>query len=81
LHFFTFWHTCKINLFLTTNNNNNNIKRGCYVPAQYASFRLIDRLLTRISSSDQIESNSSTFMKEMVETNYILRVNHSYILK
>lgn len=48
---------------------------GCYVPAQYASFRLVDRLFTRIGTSDQIETNSSSFMKEMVEMSYILLVN------
>lgn len=38
---------------------------GCYVPAKKASLRAVDRLLTRIGTSDSIENNSSTFMMEM----------------
>jgi DNA mismatch repair protein MSH4 len=45
---------------------------GCFVPAAYANVPLIDRLFTRIGTSDDIESNSSTFLCEMKETSYIL---------
>jgi len=38
---------------------------GCFVPANFASMRTIDRLLTRLGSSDSIENNSSSFMLEM----------------
>lgn len=38
---------------------------GCFVPAKFASLRTIDRLLTRLGSSDSIENNSSSFMVEM----------------
>lgn len=38
---------------------------GCYVPAKQASLRAVDRLLTRIGTSDSIENNSSSFMMEM----------------
>jgi DNA mismatch repair protein MSH4 len=45
---------------------------GCFVPAAYANVPLIDRLFTRIGTSDDIESNASTFLCEMKETSYIL---------
>lgn len=40
---------------------------GCYVPAAWASFRLTDRIATRIGTEDDLESNSSTFLVEMRE--------------
>nr|XP_006819740.1 PREDICTED: mutS protein homolog 4-like [Saccoglossus kowalevskii] len=46
---------------------------GSFVPAQYASFRIIDQLFTRIGFDDDIESNASTFMVEMKEVNYIVQ--------
>lgn len=46
---------------------------GCYVPAQFASFRVVDHIFTRIASGETIESNSSTFMTEMRETAFILQ--------
>jgi len=38
---------------------------GCYVPAEYASFRMADQIFSRIGSDDDIETNSSTFMVEV----------------
>lgn len=38
---------------------------GCYVPAEYASFRAADQILSRIGSDDDIETNSSTFTLEV----------------
>lgn len=38
---------------------------GCFVPAEYASFRLHDALLTRLSNNDDPEKNLSTFSNEM----------------
>lgn len=46
---------------------------GCWVPANYFMCPLIDRLFTRIGTSDQVEGNLSSFTKEMVEMNYILQ--------
>lgn len=40
---------------------------GSYVPAEYSSFRIAEQIFTRISTDDDIETNSSTFMKEMKE--------------
>ena len=48
---------------------------GSFVPAKFASVRLVDKLFTRIGTSDSIESNSSSFMVEMEETAHI--VNHA----
>lgn len=45
---------------------------GCFVPAKRATLPLIDRIFTRIGSSDDISSGQSTFMVEMMETNYAL---------
>jgi len=47
---------------------------GCFVPATFASFRLVDRLFTRIGTSDCLEKNSSTFMVEMKEIAFIIQV-------
>ena len=46
---------------------------GCYVPAAYASFPLINQLFARVSMHDSIEANVSTFAAEMRETAFILR--------
>jgi DNA mismatch repair protein MSH4 len=46
---------------------------GCYVPAMWASFRLTDRIFTRMTMNDDMESNASTFATEMKEINLILR--------
>ena len=37
---------------------------GCFVPAEYASFRIADQVFSRIGSDDDIETNASTFMLE-----------------
>ncbi|KAH9994503.1 muts domain V-domain-containing protein [Russula vinacea] len=45
---------------------------GCFVPAEYASFRIHDHLLTRLSNDDDIEKNLSTFANEMASCAMIL---------
>ncbi|XP_078529538.1 mutS protein homolog 4 [Lissotriton helveticus] len=40
---------------------------GSYVPAEYSSFRIAEQIFTRIGMDDDIETNTSTFMKEMKE--------------
>ena len=44
---------------------------GCFVPAQFATFRITDRIFSRVTNRDCIETNSSTFMVEMQETAFI----------
>ncbi|KAL7629513.1 MutS protein msh4 [Parahypoxylon ruwenzoriense] len=46
---------------------------GCFVPAQYAAFPVIQQLFVRMSTDDSIESNMSTFSLEMREMAFILR--------
>ncbi|XP_013406219.1 mutS protein homolog 4 [Lingula anatina] len=46
---------------------------GSWVPADFASFRVCDQIFSRIGSDDDIETNSSTFMLEMREINYIIQ--------
>ncbi|QJC32814.1 DNA mismatch repair protein MutS [Enterobacteriaceae endosymbiont of Donacia semicuprea] len=46
---------------------------GSYVPADKAVIGPIDRIFTRIGSTDDISSGLSTFMIEMIETANILR--------
>ncbi|KAI8815605.1 muts domain V-domain-containing protein [Fimicolochytrium jonesii] len=46
---------------------------GAFVPAEYASVRLTDKLFSRIGSDDSLEANCSTFMLEMRETAFILQ--------
>lgn len=38
---------------------------GCFIPAEYGSFRITDQIFSRIGSDDDIETNSSTFMVEV----------------
>lgn len=45
---------------------------GCFVPATRANIGIVDRLFTRIGASDDIYSDLSTFMVEMIETSNIL---------
>ena len=45
---------------------------GCFVPATLASLRITDRIFSRVSTRDSIETNASTFMVEMQETAFIL---------
>ncbi|XP_063952097.1 mutS protein homolog 4-like [Lytechinus pictus] len=46
---------------------------GCYVPAEYASFRICDQVFSRIGCDDDIETNASSFTLEMREVNYIVQ--------
>ncbi|KNA15413.1 hypothetical protein SOVF_098510 [Spinacia oleracea] len=46
---------------------------GCYLPARFATIRVVDRIFTRMGAIDNLESNSSTFMTEMRETAFILQ--------
>ena len=45
---------------------------GCFVPAEYALIRPIDRVFTRIGASDNLAAGQSTFMVEMTEAANIL---------
>ena len=45
---------------------------GCYVPASYANVPVFDQIFTRIGAADDLVSGHSTFMVEMMETNYAL---------
>lgn len=42
------------------------------MPAEYASIRVPDALLTRLSNDDSLEKSLSTFAKEMATTSMIL---------
>ncbi|KAK9404134.1 mutS protein 4 like [Crotalus adamanteus] len=46
---------------------------GSFVPAEYSAFRIAEQIFTRIGMDDDIETNSSTFMKEMKEVTYIIQ--------
>ncbi|MDR0633153.1 MAG: DNA mismatch repair protein MutS [Holosporales bacterium] len=45
---------------------------GLFVPAKKATIGIVDRIFSRIGSSDDIASGRSTFMVEMIETAAIL---------
>ncbi|KZT68826.1 hypothetical protein DAEQUDRAFT_751159 [Daedalea quercina L-15889] len=45
---------------------------GCFVPAEYGSFKLHDALLTRLSNDDDMERSLSTFANEMASCAMIL---------
>ncbi|KAM8930149.1 LOW QUALITY PROTEIN: mutS protein homolog 4 [Pelodytes ibericus] len=54
---------------------------GSFVPAEYACFRIAEQIFTRIGMDDDIETNSSTFMKEMKEVTYIIQnANHKSLI-
>ncbi|HET6400293.1 MAG TPA: DNA mismatch repair protein MutS [Candidatus Kapabacteria bacterium] len=45
---------------------------GCFVPAERASFPILDRIFTRVGASDNVASGESTFLVEMNEAANIL---------
>ncbi|RYO83855.1 hypothetical protein DL764_009411 [Monosporascus ibericus] len=45
---------------------------GCFVPAEYAAFPIIQHLFVRTSTDDSLEANMSTFSLEMREVAFIL---------
>ncbi len=45
---------------------------GSFVPATHCKIGIVDRLFSRVGAADDIDSGSSTFMVEMVETAAIL---------
>ncbi|GMG86948.1 DNA mismatch repair protein MutS [Biformimicrobium ophioploci] len=55
---------------------------GSFVPSDSAQIGLVDRIFTRIGSSDDLASGRSTFMVEMTETANILHnaTSHSLVL-
>ncbi|ODS22631.1 DNA mismatch repair protein MutS [Candidatus Endobugula sertula] len=55
---------------------------GSYVPAKSAEISIVDRIFTRIGSSDDLAGGRSTFMVEMTETANILQnaTRHSLVL-
>lgn len=55
---------------------------GMFVPAEYASFRLCDRIFTRIGSDDNLDANASNFMVEMQQMSLILNnlTKHSLVI-
>ncbi|KAJ3551161.1 hypothetical protein NM688_g4876 [Phlebia brevispora] len=50
---------------------------GCFVPAEYGSFRTHDALLTRLSNDDDMEKSLSTFANEMASSAMILGIASS----
>lgn len=46
---------------------------GSFVPASYAEIGIVDRIFTRIGTSDNLARGQSTFLVEMMETANILR--------
>lgn len=48
---------------------------GCYVPAEFASFRISDHIFSRVGSDDDIDTNMSSFTMEMKEVG-VWRVEH-----
>jgi DNA mismatch repair protein MutS len=45
---------------------------GCFVPAEQATIGIVDRIFTRVGSSDDLSRGQSTFMVEMTEAANIL---------
>ncbi|ORX92867.1 hypothetical protein K493DRAFT_224545, partial [Basidiobolus meristosporus CBS 931.73] len=55
---------------------------GSFIPAEYASVRLTDKLFSRICNDGFMQTNMSSFMSEMTEMNYIIRnvTDHSLVI-
>lgn len=47
---------------------------GSFVPAEQATFRICDKIFTRMGFNDNLQMNSSSFTVEIKELNYILTV-------
>ncbi|GGB55892.1 DNA mismatch repair protein MutS [Fictibacillus barbaricus] len=45
---------------------------GCFVPAEEAELPMFDQIFTRIGAADDLVGGQSTFMVEMLETNFAL---------
>lgn len=45
---------------------------GCYVPAKEATLPLTDQIFTRIGAADDLAAGQSTFMVEMLESQYAI---------
>lgn len=45
---------------------------GCFVPAEQAEIPMFDQIFTRIGAADDLVGGQSTFMVEMLETNFAL---------
>jgi DNA mismatch repair protein MutS len=60
----TFLKTVAINVLLA--------HIGCFISAEQAVIGIVDRILTRMGSGDDIIKKRSTFMVEMLETAYII---------
>lgn len=52
---------------------------GCFVPAEYGSFKVHDALLTRLSNDDDMEKSLSTFANEMASSAMILGATRHFI--
>lgn len=46
---------------------------GCFIPAKEASFRICDKLFTRLGFGDKMEQSASSFTIEMRDMEYILK--------
>lgn len=55
---------------------------GCYVPCDEATLPITDQIFTRIGAADDLASGQSTFMMEMMESQYAITnaTEHSLLL-
>lgn len=53
---------------------------GSYVPAEFASYSVIDRIFTRLGANDRLISGKSTFYVEMEETSNLINSGSKHSL-
>lgn len=53
---------------------------GCFVPCEFAQISIVDKIFTRIGANDFLMRGMSTFMAEITDMSFIMKVFINYLL-